>query len=49
MSGGNSATGRTEAATLATGTVIQVPEHLDQGVVVRVDNTRTGGLTSRHA
>ena len=43
---GNSATGRTKPATLATGTVIQVPEHLDQGVVVRVD-TRTGEYLGR--
>jgi elongation factor P len=43
---GNSATGRTKPATLATGAVIQVPEHLDQGVVVRVD-TRTGEYLGR--
>jgi elongation factor P len=43
---GNSATGRTKPATLATGHVIQVPEHLDQGVVVRVD-TRTGEYLGR--
>ena len=29
---GNSATGRTKPATLSTGLVVQVPEHLDQGV-----------------
>ena len=29
---GNSATGRTKPATLSTGHVIQVPEHLDPGV-----------------
>src|SRR5436305_3934037 len=34
---GNSATGRTKPATLATGAVIPVPEHLDQNVVARVD------------
>ena len=43
---GNSATGRTKPATLATGVVVQVPEHLDQGVVVRVD-TRTGEYLGR--
>ena len=43
---GNSATGRTKPATLATGHIIQVPEHLDQGVVVRVD-TRTGEYLGR--
>jgi elongation factor P len=43
---GNSATGRTKPATLATGCVIQVPEHLDPGVVVRVD-TRSGEYLGR--
>ena len=43
---GNSATGRTKAATLSTGVVIQVPEHLDQGVLVKVD-TRTGEYLGR--
>src|SRR4051812_13377653 len=43
---GNSATGRTKPATLVTGTTVQVPEHLDQGVVVRVD-TRTGEYLGR--
>ena len=43
---GNSATGRTKPATLATGHVIQVPEHLDQGVAVKVD-TRTGEYLGR--
>src|SRR5262249_18105049 len=43
---GNSATGRTKPATLSTGAIIQVPEHLDQGVVVRVD-TRTGEYLGR--
>ena len=38
---GNSATGRTKPATLSTGLVIQVPEHLDENTVVRVD-TREG-------
>jgi elongation factor P len=43
---GNSATGRTKPATLSTGAVVQVPEHLDQGVVVRVD-TRSGEYLGR--
>ena len=43
---GNSATGRTKPATLSTGHIIQVPEHLDQGVIVRVD-TRTGEYLGR--
>jgi elongation factor P len=43
---GNSATGRTKPATLTTGAVIQVPEHLDQGVNVRVD-TRSGEYLGR--
>jgi elongation factor P len=43
---GNSATGRTKPATLSTGHVIQVPEHLEPGVKVRVD-TRTGEYLGR--
>jgi elongation factor P len=43
---GNSATGRTKPATLATGHVVQVPEHLEPGVKVRVD-TRTGDYLGR--
>jgi elongation factor P len=43
---GNSATGRTKPATLSTGCVVQVPEHLDQGETVRVD-TRTGEYLGR--
>jgi elongation factor P len=43
---GNSATGRTKPATLSTGAVIQVPEHLEPGVTVRVD-TRTGDYLGR--
>lgn len=43
---GNSATGRTKPAKLATGHVIQVPEHLEQGIKVRVD-TRTGDYLGR--
>ncbi len=43
---GNSATGRTKPATLSTGHSIQVPEHLDSGVTVRVD-TRTGEYLGR--
>jgi elongation factor P len=43
---GNSATGRTKPATLSTGFVVQVPEHLDPGTTVRVD-TRTGEYLGR--
>jgi elongation factor P len=43
---GNSATGRTKPATLSSGFVVQVPEHLDQGVTIRVD-TRTGEYLGR--
>lgn len=43
---GNSATGRTKPATLSTGHIVQVPEHLDPGTVVRVD-TRTGEYLGR--
>lgn len=43
---GNSATGRTKAATLSTGHVVQMPEHIDQGTRVVVD-TRTGDFLSR--
>ncbi|MDR3636124.1 MAG: elongation factor P [Isosphaeraceae bacterium] len=43
---GNSATGRTKPATLSTGHIVQVPEHLDEGVTVRVD-TRTGEYLGR--
>jgi elongation factor P len=43
---GNSATGRTKPATLETGFVIQVPEHVDLGVRVNVD-TRTGEFLGR--
>lgn len=43
---GNSATGRTKPATLATGHIVQVPEHLEQGTVIRVD-TRTGDYLGR--
>ena len=43
---GNSATGRTKPATLQTGVVIHVPEHLDPGTTVKVD-TRTGEYLGR--
>jgi elongation factor P len=43
---GNSATGRTKPATLSTGHIVQVPEHLEPGVKVRVD-TRTGEYLGR--
>ena len=43
---GNSATARTKPATLQTGHVIQVPEHVAQGERVSVD-TRTGDFLGR--
>ena len=43
---GNSATGRTKPATLETGHVIQIPEHIDLGERVSVD-TRTGEFVGR--
>jgi elongation factor P len=43
---GNSATGRTKPATLETGLVVQVPEHLASGVTVRVE-TGTGRFIQR--
>ncbi|MBX6314910.1 MAG: elongation factor P [Isosphaeraceae bacterium] len=43
---GNSATGRTKPATLSTGAVVQVPEHLEPGVTIRID-TRTGEYLGR--
>ncbi|MHC5065994.1 MAG: elongation factor P [Planctomycetota bacterium] len=43
---GNSATGRTKPATLETGHVVQMPEHIDQGTKVSVD-TRTGEYLGR--
>jgi len=43
---GNSATGRTKPATLETGLIVQVPEYLAQGEVIKVD-TRTGAFLSR--
>jgi len=43
---GNSATGRTKPATLSTGVVVQIPEHLDQGETVRID-TRTSEYLGR--
>ena len=43
---GNSATGRTKPATLSTGHVVQVPEHIDQNIMVNVD-TRTGEFLGR--
>jgi elongation factor P len=43
---GNSATSRTKPATLETGLVVQVPEYLKEGEVVKVD-TRTGEFLSR--
>jgi len=43
---GNSATSRTKPAKLETGLLVQVPEYLNQGEMVKVD-TRTGGYLSR--
>ncbi|MGQ9606380.1 MAG: elongation factor P [Thermogutta sp.] len=43
---GASATGRTKPAKLETGFVVQVPEYMSQGEVVKVD-TRTGEFLSR--
>ncbi len=43
---GNSATGRTKPATLSSGAIVQVPEHLDEGTVIKVD-TRTGEYLGR--
>ncbi len=43
---GNSATSRTKPATLETGLVVQVPEYLNQGEVIKVD-TRNGQFLSR--
>ena len=43
---GNSATGRTKSATLETGLVLQVPEHLSTGETLRVDTT-TGKFVQR--
>ena len=43
---GNSATGRTKPATLETGHVVQVPEHITEGTRVSVD-TRTGEFLGR--
>ncbi len=43
---GNSATSRTKPATLETGLVVQVPEYLKEGEVIKVD-TRTGQYLSR--
>ncbi len=43
---GNSATGRIKSAKLSIGHILQVPEHLDQSVTVRVD-TRTGEYLGR--
>ena len=45
---GNSATGRTKPATLATGHTVQVPEHLDQNTIIKID-TRTGEYLTRVA
>ncbi|MCO6454529.1 MAG: translation elongation factor EF-P [Pirellulaceae bacterium] len=43
---GNSATGRTKPATLETGLIVQVPEYLTEGEMIKVD-TRSGEFLSR--
>lgn len=43
---GNSATGRTKPATLSTGLVVQVPEYLAPGELIRID-TSTAQFVSR--
>ena len=43
---GNSATSRTKPATLETGILVNVPEYLKQGEMIRVD-TRTGEFLAR--
>lgn len=43
---GNSATSRTKPAVLQTGAIIQVPEYIAEGAMVKVD-TRTGDFLSR--
>ena len=43
---GASVTGRTKPARLSTGHVVQVPEYMERGIVLRVD-TRSGKFLSR--
>jgi elongation factor P len=43
---GNSATGRTKPAALSTGLVVQVPEYLSQGELIRID-TSNGSFVCR--
>lgn len=43
---GNSATSRTKPATLETGLIVQVPEYLSEGEIIKVD-TRSGAFLSR--
>lgn len=43
---GGSVTARTKPATLATGLVVQVPEYMGNGEIIRVD-TRTGAFISK--
>jgi len=43
---GNSATSRNKPSTLESGLVVQVPEYLSQGEIIKVD-TRTGEFVSR--
>ena len=43
---GNSATSRSKPATVETGLVVQVPEYLEQGEIIKID-TRTGEFLGR--
>lgn len=43
---GNSATSRSKPATLETGLIIQVPEYIEEGTLVKIDS-RTGEYLSR--
>jgi elongation factor P len=43
---GNSATSRTKPATLETGLIVQVPEYLKEGEMIRID-TRNGAFLAR--
>ena len=43
---GNSATSRSKPATVETGLIVQVPEYLEQGEIIKID-TRTGEFLGR--
>jgi elongation factor P len=45
---GNASSGRTKPATLQTGLVVQVPEHIDRGELIRIE-TSTGRFLQRAA